>query len=205
MVNYSSLIMIFLDINFFNNFRCPFKVPWMLALWIRTGEPGKDIPTCGAALISSEYAVTAAHCVGNKNTNFFLRQVFVCNTYPEWYFQILFVINCRGGSNFNHLNGKSLEIEISHIITHPSFNPFNFEFDIALIKFRWPITFTRNLFPVCLPPPPATAFPNEEILTDYTGAMKHFYSGPPLLTTYHFSLFSFLQPLWSRASNSNKS
>jgi len=123
------------------------NVPWMLALWIRTGEPGKDIPTCGAALISSEYALTAAHCVGNKNTNFFL----------------------RGGSNFNHLNGKSLEIEISHIITHPSFNPFNFEFDIALIKFRWPITFTRNLFPVCLPPPPATAFPNEEILTDYTG------------------------------------
>ena len=64
----------------FNNLRCPFKVPWMLALWIRTGEPGKDIPTCGAALISSEYALTAAHCVGNKNTNFFLRQVFVCNT-----------------------------------------------------------------------------------------------------------------------------
>lgn len=123
------------------------NVPWMLALWIRTGKPGRDIATCGAALVSSSYAITAAHCVENKNMDYVL----------------------RGGSNLNHLDSRrSVQMEIDWIRVHPKFNPFNFEHDIALIRFERPVRFTRNLFPVCLPPPPSVLFPTGgELLTDY--------------------------------------
>ena len=50
------------------------NVPWMLALWIVTGKLGsREVPACGAALISSTHAITAAHCVNDPTLRLVLR------------------------------------------------------------------------------------------------------------------------------------
>ena len=43
------------------------RVPWMLGLWVRHFP--LSIPTCGAALISTRHAITAAHCVENHRVS----------------------------------------------------------------------------------------------------------------------------------------
>ena len=66
----------------------------------------------------------------------------------------------------------AVHIEVSEVRVHPNFNPFNYEHDIALVRFRKPVRFSRNLFPVCLPPPPATLMPDgDPVITDYTGTV----------------------------------
>lgn len=55
-------------------------------------------------------------------------------------------------------------IEISKIIVHPSYNPFTYENDIALIFLSDRIRPSRELFPVCLPPPASAQ------VTDYSGS-----------------------------------
>ena len=53
------------------------NVPWMLALWIVTagklGGSRGEVPACGAALISSTHAITAAHCVNDPTLKLVLR------------------------------------------------------------------------------------------------------------------------------------
>ncbi len=71
----------------------------------------------------------------------------------------------RGGSVINKLptveemlefdnedDHGGVVIEIGKIEVHPSFNPFNFENDIAILTLVELIRPTRDLFPVCLPP-----------------------------------------------------
>ena len=41
--------------------------PWMLGLWV--DQFSRVIPSCGAALISTKHAITAAHCIGNPKVN----------------------------------------------------------------------------------------------------------------------------------------
>ena len=127
--------------------------PWMLALWVRT-RSGFHIPTCGAALISQDYAITAAHCVAESSIRYIV----------------------RGGSNINHLtfddgfgsrsgqNSQGLNIEVEDVIVHPEFNPFNFENDIAILRLSEPVQFSQDLFPICLPAPVI-----DDQITDYSG------------------------------------
>ena len=56
-------------------------------------------------------------------------------------------------------------MEIEQVLVHPDFNPFTYEHDIALIKLKERIRPSRDLFPVCLPPPLRTG----QDLTDYSG------------------------------------
>ena len=113
----------------------------MLALWVQTPS-GINVPTCGAALISSRYVITAAHCVSDTSLSYIL----------------------RGGSNINRLDftirntmnsfiGAGIILDIEKIVVHQDFNPFNFENDIAVIKLTNAVRFSRDLYPVCLPPP----------------------------------------------------
>ena len=84
----------------------------------------------------------------------------------------------RGGSVLNelsHLNANQtnnikdqdhggIQIDIAHISIHPKFNPFTYENDIAIIKFKKSIRPSRNLFPICLPAPKYG-----KDITDYSG------------------------------------
>jgi hypothetical protein len=127
--------------------------PWMLALWIRF--KGFSVPTCGAALISNRHAITAAHCVSNSKLRFILRGGSVINRLPtKDEMMDMEDENDHGG----------VVIEIKAILMHPSFNPFNFENDIALLTLVDTVRASKDLFPVCLPPPLGAT------VTDYSGS-----------------------------------
>jgi len=149
--------------------------PWMLALWIRT-PAGEDIPTCGAALISSQYAITAAHCVngdhgfeytlrGGSNINILPPAKLLLESLSKFSHETLLDNEgniLQSGVEDDKIGGVSIEID--NILMHPQFNPFTFEHDIALIKFTEPIRTKRDLFPICLPPPIV-----DDEITDYSG------------------------------------
>ena len=44
------------------------RFPWMLAMWLVNFS--FEAPTCGAALISNQFAITAAHCVNDVRVSF---------------------------------------------------------------------------------------------------------------------------------------
>ena len=59
------------------------------------------------------------------------------------------------------MEGTEQIIPIDKIIIHPNYNPpaTAFDYDVALIKLKEPITFNLNVRPVCLPTmdfPPGT-------------------------------------------------
>ena len=58
----SSQILNAFKVNWENN-----PYPWMLGLWI--DQERGVIPSCGAALISTKHAITAAHCILNPKVN----------------------------------------------------------------------------------------------------------------------------------------
>ena len=58
----SSQILNAFKVNWENN-----PYPWMLGLWM--DQQNGVIPSCGAALISTRHAITAAHCITNPKVN----------------------------------------------------------------------------------------------------------------------------------------
>lgn len=44
-----------------------------------------------------------------------------------------------------------VERRVKSVVSHPSFDPKTFEYDLALLKFAEPIKFERNVIPVCVP------------------------------------------------------
>ena len=62
----------------------------------------------------------------------------------------------------NWKNGMSLDIE--NVKVHPKFDPFTFEYDIAIITLKEHIWPSRDLFPICLPEPVV-----DGKLSDYEG------------------------------------
>lgn len=44
-----------------------------------------------------------------------------------------------------------IERRVKTVVSHPSFDPKTFEYDLALIRFTEPIQYERNIIPVCVP------------------------------------------------------
>lgn len=44
-----------------------------------------------------------------------------------------------------------VEKRVKHIVSHPSFDPKTFEYDLALLRFSEPVKYQRNIVPVCVP------------------------------------------------------
>lgn len=44
-----------------------------------------------------------------------------------------------------------VERRVKNVVSHPSFDPKTFEYDLALMRFTEPIKFERNVIPVCIP------------------------------------------------------
>ena len=144
--------------------------PWMLGIW--EDQQTRVVPSCGAALISTKYAITAAHCISNPEVDQLLTifgALDRCDLSLALY--ILQNLILRGGSVLNNLPETGSEdwdfgitLDIDKIDVHPQFDPFTFENDIALIKLKSHVGPTRDLYPICLP----EAVEDNEI-TDYEG------------------------------------
>lgn len=104
----------------------PHKYPWIA----RLVYDGKF--HCGASLLTNDYVITAAHCV-RKLQRTKIRVIL--------------------GDHDQYVNtdGVAVMRAVRAIIRHRNFDMNSFNHDIALLRLRKPVSFSKSIKPVCLP------------------------------------------------------
>ncbi|XP_048836939.1 ST14 transmembrane serine protease matriptase a [Brienomyrus brachyistius] len=108
--------------------------PWQVSLHVNSGH------VCGASLISDTWLVTAAHCVQDED-NLRLSQP------GTW--EVYLGLHDQNVKDIQRVVRKLLK----NVIQHPNYNPYTYDFDIALMQLDSPVTFSQYIMPVCLPNP----------------------------------------------------
>ncbi|XP_025953084.2 suppressor of tumorigenicity 14 protein isoform X2 [Dromaius novaehollandiae] len=107
--------------------------PWQVSLHVK-GQGH----VCGASLISERWLVTAAHCFG------YLQGI----DYSDAKLWTAYL----GLTDQSNRNGANVQTRtIKRIISHPNFNDYTFDYDIAVMELQEPVTFSSVVQPVCLP------------------------------------------------------
>ncbi|KAI5750360.1 trypsin-1-like [Diaphorina citri] len=90
---------------------------------------------CGASLINEDYVLTAAHCVRRLKRS-----------------KIRIVLGDYDQSVTTETAEPTMMRAVSSIVRHRHFDVNNYNHDIALLKLRKPVSFTKSVRPICLPP-----------------------------------------------------
>ncbi|XP_048873187.1 elastase 2 like [Brienomyrus brachyistius] len=132
----------------------PHSWPWQISLqYLNNGEWRH---TCGGTLISSDWVLTAAHCINNRNT-----------------YRV-----ALGKQNLKELEEPgSVNIAAGKIVVNEKWNPLFIRNDIALVKLETPVTFTDDIKPACLPEA-GDILPNEAPC--YITGWGRLYTGGPI-------------------------
>ncbi|RWS27833.1 Transmembrane protease serine 9-like protein [Leptotrombidium deliense] len=103
----------------------PNKYPWLVSLAFLNGTH-----FCGASIINKNYLMTAAHCFESIKAPDFLASFAAHN-----------------------VTGFTNRFPVAEVISHKNYTrtDIGLFFDIALIRMKEPIKFSRNVQPVCLP------------------------------------------------------
>merc|ERR1719245_407556 len=106
--------------------------PWQVSL--RQWRTATFLHKCGAALLSENWAITAAHCVESVNPDELLLRMGE------------FDLNDEEHEPFTFQDRK-----VQIVASHPKFDPKTFEYDLALLRFYEPVEFAPNVIPICIP------------------------------------------------------
>ncbi|CAG9865503.1 unnamed protein product [Phyllotreta striolata] len=102
------------------------RYPWMARL-VYDGHYH-----CGASLLTEDFVLTAAHCLRKLKKS-----------------KIRVILGDHDASTTTEI--PAMMRAVSSIIRHKSFDADTFNHDIALLKLRKPVEFTKQIRPVCLP------------------------------------------------------
>ncbi|XP_031429607.1 ST14 transmembrane serine protease matriptase a [Clupea harengus] len=107
------------------------EFPWQVSLHIK-----RSSHVCGAAIINERWLVTAAHCVQDDAKTRY--------SHPSTWDVYL-------GLHEQKDKSKAVKRGLKQVISHPSYNAYTFDFDIALMELDSPVTLSDTVHPICLP------------------------------------------------------
>lgn len=96
--------------------------------------------TCGGSIYNENFIITAAHCVYSYHNDHKLNK----NTQ----YSII-----AGDHNLYEEEGTEQVVEVAKIIIHEAYDPQMLVNDIALLKLKNPLRFTKYINKIRLPPP----------------------------------------------------
>ncbi|XP_036005531.1 suppressor of tumorigenicity 14 protein homolog [Fundulus heteroclitus] len=110
------------------------EFPWQISLHL------KDYgAVCGASLISQKWLVTAAHCVQDDG------QLKMSDP-RNWEAYL-------GLDDQRRKDANAAKRKVKQVISHPSYNHFTYDNDIALMELESPVSYSNYIQPICLPAP----------------------------------------------------
>ncbi|XP_041651915.1 ST14 transmembrane serine protease matriptase a [Cheilinus undulatus] len=108
------------------------EFPWQVSLHVRNFGH-----VCGASIISQRWLVTAAHCVQDDGK----RRYSQPGTWEAY----------LGLHNQRAIGNTVVRRSLKRIISHPNYNAYTFDNDIALMELDSPINYSEHIQPICLP------------------------------------------------------
>lgn len=111
--------------------------PWMAVVFVRKNN-GDLEADCGGALVTNQHVITAAHCVvtGRRAQNMDPSRLLVR----------------LGAYNISVPNEReAVDVEVEAVRRHARFESRTYKNDIAVLKLKRPVTFSKTISPVCLP------------------------------------------------------
>ncbi|XP_071768609.2 ST14 transmembrane serine protease matriptase a [Centroberyx gerrardi] len=110
------------------------EFPWQVSLHVKGYGH-----VCGASIISPRWLVTAAHCVQDDGKTRYSQ----ASTWEAYM-----------GLHIQRQNGKNVvKRNVKQVISHPYYNAYTFDNDIALMELDSPVTYTDYIRPICVPSP----------------------------------------------------
>jgi len=126
------------------------EYPWQVGL----AYEYSDTPFCGGSILSSTTIVTAAHCISSET------------------FEVIV-----GDHDLNIDDGEE-RFEVCNTIEHPNYDSENSDYDIAILILCKPLTFRKEVSPVCLPDLPGSSYDNVLATVSGWGALESGGYGP---------------------------